>query len=75
MVSYKRLWKLLIDKDLKKQDLMELAKIAPATVSKMQKGENINTNILLKVCNALKCSSDDIIEILPDVLTIDGKNK
>ncbi|GHV00097.1 transcriptional regulator [Clostridia bacterium] len=66
MVSYKRLWKLLIDKDMKKQDLMEVAGIAPATVSKLQKGENLNTNILLKICNALQCTSDDIIEILPD---------
>jgi DNA-binding Xre family transcriptional regulator len=51
---------------MKKQDLMEVAGIAPATVSKLQKGENLNTNILLKICNALQCTSDDIIEILPD---------
>ena len=65
-VSYKKLWKLLIDKDIKKKDLIERAKISPATVTKMGKNGHVTTEVLLKICNALKCGIDDIIEIIPD---------
>ena len=66
MISYKKLWKLLIDKDLKKRDLMELAKISPATVSKLNKGENMNTDVLVRICNALNCTAADIMDIYPE---------
>ncbi|MDR3263999.1 MAG: helix-turn-helix transcriptional regulator, partial [Clostridiales bacterium] len=53
MVSYKKLWKLLIDKDMKKRDLMAVAKLSPTTVSKLNRGENINIDVLVRICNAL----------------------
>ena len=63
--SYKRLWKLLIDKDLKKKDLAEYAGISQYTVTKRSKGENVNIETLAKVCCALNCTLDDIVEIIP----------
>ena len=65
-VSYKKLWKLLIDKDMKKKDLAELANISSYTVSKMNRGENVNTDTIAKICVALECSFDDIMEVIPD---------
>lgn len=66
MVSYKKLWKLLIDKDMKKKDLAELAGISQYTVTKMNRGDNVNTDTLAKICKALNCTFDDIVEVLPD---------
>ena len=63
-VSYKKLWKLLIDKDIKKKDLIERAKISPATVTKMGKNGHVTTEVLLKICTALECQGDDIMEIV-----------
>ncbi len=63
-VSYKKLWKLLIDKDIKKKDLIERAKISPATVTKMGKNGHVTTEVLLKICTALECQVDDIMEIV-----------
>lgn len=63
-VSYKRLWKLLIDKDMKKKDLAEKANISTYTLSKLTKGENVTTDILLRICKALDCSLEDIMEIV-----------
>lgn len=65
-VSYKRLWKLLIDKELKKKDLAELAQISQYTVNKMNRGDNVNTQTLAKICTALNCSFDDIVEVVQD---------
>lgn len=65
-VSYKKLWKLLIDKDMKKQDLRAAAKISSSSVAKLSKGENVNTDILVKICKALECDVSDIMEITPD---------
>ena len=61
-ISYKRLWKMLIDKDLKKQDLCALAHISSSTVAKLTKGENVSTAVLLKICKALECNISDIME-------------
>lgn len=66
IVSYKRLWKLLIDRDLKKRDLIHLAGISSASVAKLTKGENVQTDVLVKICTALNCGIEDIMEILPD---------
>lgn len=66
MISYKKLWKLLIDKDMKKQDLMVATGISTSTVQKLNKGENINTGILVRICNALNCTAADIMDIIPD---------
>ena len=62
-VSYKRLWKLLIDKDIKKKDLSSMAGVSPATITKMGKGGHVTTEVLLKICTALNCGIDDIMEI------------
>ncbi len=61
-VSYKRLWKLLIEKDMNRQDLMSATGISPASIAKLGKGENITTDILLRICEALDCNLEDIME-------------
>ena len=65
-VSYKKLWKLLIDKEIKKKDLRAKAGISPATITKMGKNGHVTTEVLLKICTALDCGVDDIMEIIPD---------
>lgn len=62
-ISYKKLWKLLIDRDLKKKDLCEMAGISSASMAKLGKNENINTSILVRICEALDCDTSDIMEI------------
>lgn len=62
-LSYKRLWKLLIDRDMKKKDLCELAGISSASMAKLGKNENVNTEILVRICRALQCDIGDIAEI------------
>ena len=57
---------LLIDKDMKKKELAELAGISQYTVTKMNRGDNVNTDTLAKICKALNCTFDDIVEVLPD---------
>ena len=64
-VSYKKLWKLLIDKDIKKKDLSTMAGVSPATITKMGKNGHVTTEVLVKICTALNCTIDDIIEIVP----------
>lgn len=65
-VSYKRLWKLLIDKDMKKKDLVNVAHISTYTINKLNRGDNVNTDTLVKICSALNCSIEDIMEVIPD---------
>ena len=65
-VSYKKLWHILIDKNMKKRELCELAGISSSTLAKLGKGENVNTDILIKICRTLDCGIDDIIEIIPN---------
>lgn len=65
-VSYKRLWKLLIDRDMKKKDLCAKAGISSASITKMGKNGHVTTEILLKICTALDCNIEDIMEIVPD---------
>lgn len=62
--SYKKLWKLLIDKEMKKRELCSKAGISSATLAKMAKGESITTESLLKICVALNCETSDIMEIV-----------
>ena len=66
MIRYKKLWKLLIDKDMKKQDLMSATGISTTTMTKLNKGRNVNTDILVRICNALRCDVSDIMEIIPE---------
>jgi DNA-binding Xre family transcriptional regulator len=65
-VSYKKLWKLLIDRDMKKKDLLAAAGISQSSLSKMKKNENVNMDIVVKVCKALNCDISDIVEIVDD---------
>ncbi len=62
-ISYKKLWKLLIDKDMKKEDLRIKAGISTNTMAKLGKNENVNTDMLVKICYALDCDIADIMEI------------
>lgn len=66
-VSYKKLWKLLIDKDMKKKELAEKAGISTASITKMGKNGHVSTELLLKICTALDCKIEDIMEITPDL--------
>ena len=63
-VSYKKLWKLLIDRDMKKKDLCAAAGISHASVAKLGKNENVTTDVLVKICTALKCDISDTMEII-----------
>lgn len=62
-VSYKKLWKILIDKDMKKKDLQEAANISNYTISKLNRGDNVTTDVLGRICMALDCTFDDICEL------------
>lgn len=62
-LSYKKLWKLLIDKDMKKKDLQRIAGISSTSVTKLAKNENVNTDIIEKICKALDCDVSDIMEM------------
>lgn len=63
-VSYKKLWKLLIDNDMKKKDLRQAAGISPTSIAKLGKNENVTTDVLAKICKALGCDIGDIMEIV-----------
>lgn len=63
-VTYKKLFKLLIDRDLKKQDLAEKAQISPVTISKMAAGDNVTMEVVEKICRALGVKVDDISEFV-----------
>jgi Predicted transcriptional regulator len=65
-ISYKKLWKLLIDKDMKKKDLQIAARISSASITKMGKNKNISTETLQKICIALDCDIADIMEIIKE---------
>ena len=66
VISYKKLWKLLIDKDMKKKDLQQIAGISASSVTKLGKNENVNTEILEKICTALHCDVSDIMEMVDE---------
>ena len=65
-ISYNKLWKMLIDKNMKKRDLQEKAGISSASIAKLGKGENITTDVLLKICEAMDCTLEDIMETVKD---------
>ena len=65
-ISYNKLFKLLIDRNLKRKDLCKLAQISDATMAKLGKGANVNTEILVRICEALNCDICDIMEIEKD---------
>lgn len=63
-MSYKKLWKLLIDKDMKKSDLRKAAGISSSSLAKLGKDENVTTDVLLRICETLECGLDDIVETI-----------
>ena len=65
-MSYKRLWKLLIDRDMSKTALRQVAGISSSSMAKLTKGENVTTTVLVKICEALQCGLDDIAEIIEE---------
>lgn len=67
--SYNRLWKLLIDKGMNKQTLREISGVSSTSIAKLGKGGNVNTDVLLRICNALDCDISDIVEIVKDETT------
>ncbi len=64
-ISYKKLWKLLIDRDMKKKDLQSSAGISWASVTKLSKGEAVSMDVLIKVCKAMNCDIGDVVELIP----------
>jgi len=65
-VSYKKLWKLLIDRDMKKSDLEKQANITHYALGQMSLGRDVSTEVLCKICKSLHCTIDDIMELVPD---------
>ena len=63
-VSYKKLWKLLIDKDMKKKDLRIATGMTTTALAKLGKNEHVNTEILAKICKVLECNIEDIVEVI-----------
>lgn len=66
-ICYKKLWKLLIDKDMKKKELSTIAGISQASITKMSRNGHVSTETLMKICSALGCGIGDIVEITPEV--------
>ena len=64
--SYKKLWKLLIDRDMNRQDLRRMTGLASNSIAKLGKDETVNTDILIRICTALGCDISDIMEIVPE---------
>ena len=65
-VSYKKLWKVLIDKDMKKKDLQSAAGISWASVTKLSKGGTVSMEVLMKICKTLECNIGDIMDLIPE---------
>jgi hypothetical protein len=75
--SYNKLFKLLIDRGINKKTLREMSGISATSVAKLGKGGNVNTDVLLRICGALKCDVGDIMEFIDDadVSSIDSQDK
>lgn len=67
-VSYKKPWKLLIDKDMKKKELCVRAGISHVSIAKLGKNENVTTDVLVKICTVLQCDIGDIMELTQDLI-------
>lgn len=65
-LSYNKLWKLLIDKKIKKGELHYLTGLSRSTITKLTKGENVNTDVLERICKALNCKIEDIVEVVEE---------
>ncbi len=71
-VSYKKLWKLLIDKDMKKKDLQAMSGISWSSITKLSKGETVSMDVLMKICQTLDCDIGDVMELLPTEKEVSG---
>ena len=65
-VSYKKLWKLLIDRDMSKKQLEVTARLSSSTIAKMNKSKGVTTTTLERICRVLECKIEDVVEIVPD---------
>lgn len=65
-VSYKKLFKLLIDRDMKKKDLLEQSGISSSSMSKLSRGETVSLDVLIKICSALNVDIGEVMELVPD---------
>ena len=65
-ISYNKLWKMLIDQNMNKRDLAEKSGVSMASIAKLSKGSNITTDVLLKICEAMNCRIEDILETIDD---------
>ena len=65
-ISYNKLWKMLIDKGMNKHDLKELSGVSSASIAKLGKGDNITTDVLIKICKSLNCTLEDIMETVKE---------
>ena len=66
MISYNKLWKLLIDKGINKKQLIKITGVSSSSIAKLTKGENVTTDVLCKICKALNCDFKDIMEYIHD---------
>lgn len=66
-VSYNKLWKMLIDRNMTKADLRKKTKIAPSTFSRMNKGKIVSLEVLMRICLELNCGLDDVVEFSEDI--------
>lgn len=73
-ISYNKLWKLLIDKEMSKMELKDAAGISAASIAKLEKDGNITTDVLLKICEALDCHIEDILETIDEPAKDTNKN-
>jgi DNA-binding Xre family transcriptional regulator len=65
-LTYKKLWKLMIDREINRKTLAKMANISASTLTKLSKGDCVNTDMLVRICIALKCDLHDIVELVPD---------
>lgn len=72
-ISYKKLWKLPIDKNTKKKDLLATAGISWTSVTKLSKGETVSMEVLMKICKAVECNIGDVMELIPEEGTRNGQ--
>lgn len=73
-LSYKKLWVMLVERDMKKTEFAKKAKISSASLAKLGKGANVTTDVLVKICDELDCDIGDICEIVPNE-ALDGKEE
>ena len=71
-VSYNKLWKLLIDKNMKKMDLLEAVEMSPNTLAKLGRNEDVSMDVLKRICAHLQCDVGDIMEMIPEENNMNG---